>query len=164
MPIRVAPWEAISENDIVALKARGVPESQTMEYKRGCDLDDREQRFEFVKDVTAMANAAGGTIVYGVEEGEGEEQGFIVSFPGMSGSPGEFHERVDNLLQTSVDERIPGVLHRAVEREHGGFYYLVRIPSSLLAPHMIVMRTSNPRFHARGTGRAQARGGRRRCA
>ena len=46
-----------------------VPESLTLEFKESTSLDKTEsKRKELSKDVSAMANSAGGVIVYGVRE------------------------------------------------------------------------------------------------
>jgi hypothetical protein len=150
MPIRVRPFDQITAADINALMERRIREDRTIDYKLELAFTD-DGRFELLKDVTAMANSSGGTVVYGVREGEGDDSGILVATPGLAGSADDYHNRVGQLLQDCVDERIPGVLHRAVDRQDGGFYYLVRVPASHLAPHMIAARTTKPRFYARGT-------------
>jgi predicted HTH transcriptional regulator len=63
------PW-TWDETDIEKLINEPVPESLTLDYKRCAALDKRnpERRTELSKDVSAFANSAGGTLVYGVEE------------------------------------------------------------------------------------------------
>ncbi|MDN7745915.1 ATP-binding protein [Burkholderia multivorans] len=48
----------------------GTEEGISMEFKSGLTLNDLNNgtRSELVKDVTALANAAGGTIIYGIAE------------------------------------------------------------------------------------------------
>src|SRR5688500_15124950 len=57
---------SLAAGDIAALIENGVGESRTLEYKEqlpgGTDADKRE----FLADVSAMANTAGGVIVYGM--------------------------------------------------------------------------------------------------
>lgn len=51
--------------------ANAVQESPTLEFKRGAKLGTQnDQTSTLVKQVTGMANAGGGTIVYGVAEGD----------------------------------------------------------------------------------------------
>jgi hypothetical protein len=42
-----------------------------------------------------------------------------------------------------------GVLHRVVPREDGRFYYVVRVPASPLAPHMVTVGTHRSKFFLR---------------
>ena len=151
MPIRTLPFDEIAATHILELRERAVREDRTLDFKRQINWDD-DGKVEILKDVSAMANSAGGTIVYGVVEGEGDDSGVIVDLPGVQGaSADDFHNRIDQLLQDGLDERIPGVLHRAIDRPQGGFYYVIRVPPSHLAPHMITRKTSKPRFYYRGT-------------
>ena len=54
---------------IQSLIANGVEESQTLEYKASGALAKSDgKKAEITKDVSAMANAAGGTIIYGIKE------------------------------------------------------------------------------------------------
>lgn len=58
-----------SESDIQRLIADGTEETLTLEYKAADSLQkDDTRRAEITKDVSAMANSAGGVIIYGVRE------------------------------------------------------------------------------------------------
>ncbi len=50
------------------LIAAGVSESKTLEFKRDVPGRDNSARHEFLADVCALANAAGGDIVFGLDE------------------------------------------------------------------------------------------------
>ena len=55
--------------DINNLVETGIEENQTLEYKSAGALSKSEgKKTEITKDVSAMANAAGGTIIYGIKE------------------------------------------------------------------------------------------------
>lgn len=150
MPIRVAPFDSIDAALIATLRSQRVREDRTLDYKRDLNLVDRDAQSEFLKDVTAFANGSGGTLLYGVAEGEGEEQGLIVDLPGLElARPDDTHRLVDELLRHSVDERMMGVLHRAVPRPDQRFYYLVRVPPSPLAPHMVMLGKHKSKFFLR---------------
>jgi len=139
VPIRAMPFEAIDDAVIESLANLRVREDRTLDFKRALNLGSSEDQSEFLKDVTAFANGSGGTLLYGVSEGNGENEGLIVGFPGLElPQPDSTHQLIDNLLRSSVDERIIGVLHRSVPRKDGRYYYLVRVPPSQLAPHMVM--------------------------
>ena len=60
----VSQWDA---SDLQALI--GQEETSNLEFKRSDALDNTDgNKRELAKDVSAMANAAGGVIVYGIEE------------------------------------------------------------------------------------------------
>jgi predicted HTH transcriptional regulator len=65
------PWQWVEE-DLDALVVGGVQESLTLDYKSSASLDPRrpaeDKKRELSKDVSAFANSAGGTLVYGVAE------------------------------------------------------------------------------------------------
>ena len=60
-------------SEITALIEGRAQESATLEFKAGAALArERSGPAELVKDITALANAAGGRIVYGISEGKGD--------------------------------------------------------------------------------------------
>src|SRR5689334_4462699 len=135
MPIRTKPFDKIEAADIDALLARGAREDRTIDFKLILKLDTRDDYGEFLKDVTAFANAAGGTLLYGVREGQDQQEGVIVDLPGVDLKPDEVQRQIDMILRDGTDQRLVGVMHRAVPRDDGRFYYVVRVPPSPLAPH-----------------------------
>ncbi|MBD0694743.1 hypothetical protein BG452_17295 [Streptomyces sp. CBMA123] len=60
------PAGSVTEEMIVAAVAANVVESEDLDWKR--DVDEIKDAKEFAKDVAAMANTAGGLIVFGVGE------------------------------------------------------------------------------------------------
>jgi hypothetical protein len=150
MPIRVVPFESIDATFIETLKERRVREDRTLDFKRDLDLSSRDLQSEFLKDVTAFANSSGGTLLFGAEEGRGDDEGVIIAFPGLHLQPDETHRRIDNLLRDAIDERPMGVLHRAIPRPDGRYYYVVRVPPSPLAPHMVTTGKHSSKFFLRG--------------
>src|SRR5207245_5939253 len=61
------PYEWI-EADILDLVKDRADESLTLEFKACDSLRNKKWREELAKDVSAFANSAGGTIVYGIKE------------------------------------------------------------------------------------------------
>ena len=59
-----------TEAELQQLIADAVEESTTLEYKAAGSLDKRDpnRNLEITKDVSAMANAAGGILIYGIAE------------------------------------------------------------------------------------------------
>ena len=82
MSIRTKPFDQIDETDVQSLVDRGVQEDATIDFKQSASFlpapSDSVQRHEFLKDVTAFANAYGGMLVYGITEGRGAKKGVAV--------------------------------------------------------------------------------------
>lgn len=156
MPIRTLPFPRITNETLLEMKDREIPEDRTLDYKREIAMDtpsapSRAAKLSFVSDVTAMANAAGGTILYGAAEGVGDQRGRIVDLPGMDIEVDGLKLSLAQALRDSVQERLDGVEMHAVRVPNGNHCLLVRVPASSLAPHMITTQTSGPRFYQRGT-------------
>src|SRR4051812_3109173 len=62
---RLSEWTSA---DVERLVAHQVDEGQRLDYKRELHLSSRAEKAEAAKDVSGMANAIGGWILYGVAE------------------------------------------------------------------------------------------------
>jgi hypothetical protein len=150
MPIRTKPWSEVTLQDVEDLITREVLEDSTIEYKGQLDLATGDEKREFLKDVTAMANAVGGTIIYGGVEGKGDRRGLLIELKGQVLNRDEVHLQIMNLLRDALDERLDGVLFKALETSVEREYIVVlRIPASPLAPHRL--KSGGDQFFARGT-------------
>lgn len=114
-----------------------IPEGLYLDYKSAIpEPFDKNARREFLKDVTAFANSAGGHLIIGCEE---PEEGVAVSkqIVGLSGGA-ELAKSLEQLTITSVDPRISGTRFVAVDLENGKHCILVHVPPSMSRPHMVV--------------------------
>jgi hypothetical protein len=135
-----------NEQDISELQTRAVGESPFLEYKRDLDLS-HDGKVELLKDVSAMANADGGVTIYGVAQ---DESGAPSGLPGLTiQEPDKLQVQIAQVLMDGLDPPIPGVVHRAIPRTDGTWFYVIRVPASHLAPHMITIKTTKPRFYMR---------------
>ena len=136
----------IDHTEIESLKYRAVREGPQIEFKEMLQLN-HDGQFELLKDVSAMANSEGGVILYGVTQ---DDSGAPADMQGLElENVDELHNRIDLIINDNIDERIPGLRHRAVPRPDGKHYYLVQVPASYLAPHMVTMPSKRPRFYSR---------------
>jgi hypothetical protein len=142
-------FDAIEKADVEALFERGVAEGRTIEYKERLPSNDRKDQEDFLADVSAFANAAGGDLLFGVREKR--EQGKTTALPGaITGlkdlNPDQEKRRLEDLLQRGLEPAL-----RVQIRDISGFplgpVLLVRVPQSWAAPHML---TNHPRFYTRG--------------
>jgi hypothetical protein len=146
------PVEKIDKAVIESLVADSVPESRTLEYKERLPGKSEQDKHEFLADVTAIANASGGDLVYGIKEkrdtenkptGEPEEACGV----GLLNLDEEIR-RLENLLRNGIDPRISGLLCHRVDGFRDGPVIVYRIPKSWASPHMI---RSSSRFYSRTT-------------
>lgn len=140
------PWEW-TEEDILSLIHNKVGESTRLEYK-ACDALGKTDgiKKEISRDVSAFANSAGGTIIYGVIENSAHEpEKMDAGFDPSGDISGEWLEQVIN---STIERRISGVVINPVilnKTNPGKVIYVVYIPESNLAPHM----ASDDRFYRR---------------
>ena len=140
---------SLSAADIQQLVEDGVPEGRDLDYDeqlpKGTEDDKREFRF----DVSSFANAGGGIILYGIREKKEAD--------GPTGIPDKVIPltvnadtetlRLEHILRSHIDPRIPGVQVRFIEVENG-HVGVVRIPKSWLGLHL-VKHNDSYRFYFR---------------
>lgn len=126
--------DSIDENVISSLFKNNIEESISLDYKAAGSLSQADgKKNEIAKDVSAFANSAGGTIIYGIEEKDHRPDGF--SF--IDGR--EFtKEWLENVIQSRIQQRIQNI--RIVPIRFNGdikkTIYVVNIPESPFTPHM----------------------------
>lgn len=110
--------------DLQRLVAEGIPESLTLDYKASPALaKDSKARDELCKDVSALANSAGGQIIYGIEE---KDQKPVRVDEGNSGITREWIEQV---IDSNVQPRMLGLIITPIQLEKGHGYVLT-VPQS----------------------------------
>lgn len=141
------PLDLVDEAVLAELVANQVAEGRSLEFKRdlpgGADGDIKE----FLADVTSLANAQGGDLVFGISEQDGvasEIRGLTVE------NADSALLRLENILRDGVEPRLSGTRFRWVELAGGTSVLLVRVPSSLAAPHRVRFKNS-ARFYSRNS-------------
>lgn len=133
---KMRPAQDWTEADIQLLLNEQTPEELSLEYKAAGALKKNELcKREISKDVSAMANSAGGTIVYGVNERRATNGPIVLDAidPGVVSL-----EWIEQVIDSNIKRRIPGLtVHRIdVSSAPARCLYVVSVPSSVLAPHM----------------------------
>jgi len=137
------PWQWL-EKDVKTLIIEQRKEDLRLEYKRADALAKNEKnKEEIAKDVSAMANSAGGVIVYGIDEQK--KSNGPIRIDGIDSR--EFSvEWLEQVIDSRIQRRIDGVKVNSVTiAETGKLVYLVWVPQSLRAPHM----ASDHRYYKR---------------
>jgi len=124
---RPQDWD---ESDLLKLIADQVQESRTLDYKAcGALGKSNGKKDEISKDVSAFANSAGGTIVYGMIESGHLPDRLDVGF-----DPDDFsREWLEQVINSRVHPRIPGIVIRPVplvSTSPGRVAYVVCVPQS----------------------------------
>lgn len=137
-----------TEQDLEELVQLGVKEGLELEFKR-CDalrLDDKSKT-EVSKDVSAFANSAGGTIVYGIVERDHFPVAVDTGFDPAGKISKEWLEQVIN---SNIHRRIDGIRINVVDLKRGNdkrFAYVVVIPQSPRAAHQAADKRFYKRFN-----------------
>ena len=96
------------EVEIVALIKENEPENLQLEYKRSDALAKTDpKKHELSKDVSAMANSAGGTIIYGIDE-QKRTQGPIALDQGIDHAVIST-EWLEQVIDANIQRRIDGI-------------------------------------------------------
>jgi hypothetical protein len=140
------PWDW-DENDLLRLITDQVQESLTLDYKL-CDALQKTdgKKNEVSKDISAFANSAGGTIVYGMAENKHVPTDLDVGF-----DPNDItKEWLEQVINSRIQRRIDGIRINQIQlsgAKVGRVVYVVSIPQSTHAPHMAHDRRFYKRFN-----------------
>jgi hypothetical protein len=144
------PFNSIDKPSIDSLLTNEVREDRTLDYKESLPGNGREDRKEFLADVTAFANAAGGDMVFGVTEKRENNRptGIPEAVPGLVGINADAEIlRLENLIRDGVEPRINGLHMKAISGFSSGPVIVLRISKSWSSPHMTKLGDS--RFYSR---------------
>jgi hypothetical protein len=143
-------FDAIDKGRIEALVANEARENLTLEYKETLPGSGRDDKKEFLADISAFANASGGDIVYGVREKRegGRATGIPDKAVGLANINADAEiRRLESLIIVGIEPRISGIRIKAIDGFESGSVILLRIPKSFLSPHMLKLGDS--RFYSR---------------
>lgn len=143
--------DQVGEEALRSLERNEIPESIRLEFKRELNLATREAKREAAKDVSALANTAGGRILYGVEEKELQD-GSRVAGPIRPLTDGALEPTLSDVLVGSIHPRPRFVVRRGPVE--GGFVLVVEVYDSFGRDLHMVTGYGESRFyrrHSQGT-------------
>lgn len=133
---------SIGREHLDQLVVQRVPEGMDLEFKEALYGGADKDRREFLKDVTALANTAGGHLVIGVRE----DGGAAAALAPVTGSDADGEkQRLENMLLASVEPRLVGVQIREIPVDEG-YVLLLRVPRSWNPPHRVTFGGWNKYF------------------
>lgn len=136
--------ELATRERLKELLASQVHENLTIEYKRDLPGTSDVDKREFLADVSSFANASGGYLFYGIEEKDGIPNEIL----GLSCNVDLEIARLQELLRSSINPRIPNIHIFPVSGFRKGPVIVIEIAKSWIAPHMITYKNLS-RFYAR---------------
>lgn len=144
------PLDRIEAADILALVANQEEERRSMDFKRDRAGDTDSDKRELRADVTSFANSAGGDLIFGVDE----VGGVATAVPGLRGIDADKEIlRIEGILQSGVDPRVPGVELRKVVMTSGVAVIIVRVPRSWRSPHLVKVNEAFRMFGRNSAGK-----------
>jgi predicted HTH transcriptional regulator len=142
MKSHLLPWTAADIAELLTSRPR---EDRMIEYKRELSIDRGDDVKEFLADVSAFANTGGGTILFGIDEKNGEP----IGSPGIPIEDADkLVRRVESLIGDNLDPVLRGIHLDVITMEDGKQLLALRVPQSPAAPHMI--KKGSPKFYSRG--------------
>ncbi len=126
----------LNQNSLVKFLGAKIKEDLYLDYK--VDLSSSEKRKahkEFLKDVTAFANANGGNILIGVCE-PSEDLTIDKQLLGIANA-NEYSQDLERLTVSNIDPRISGLRIKVVPLSNNKSVIAIHIPPSLNRPHMV---------------------------
>jgi hypothetical protein len=137
-----ANLNALTPAHIEGLIESEVPESLSLDYKQQLPSDQKEEKREFLYDVAALANSAGGDLIYGIVERRADDDkatGVPDRLLGIQFANLQEEEiRLSNYIRDCIAPKLIGSVVRSV-RCSGGDALVVRVPASRGKPHMVTM-------------------------
>jgi hypothetical protein len=123
-------WTLADVHELVDGK---MPEGQRIDYKRELHLDTRSQKAELAKDVSGLANAQGGVLLFGVDEDDSDEPlpTAVTPLPSVG-----LQTRVENVLDSTL-EPVPDYGAASIPAGEDRVVIVVRVPAHRGAPVMV---------------------------
>ena len=138
-----------SIEDINALITAGVEECTTLEYKSDINTSNDKWKGEMAKDISAMANANGGAIIYGVKEFDEEEKRHIPSHITPIDTTKVSKETIAQVISSNISPKIKGLEINSLDVDMANpneVIYIVDIPQSHTAHQNLKTKQYHKRY------------------
>lgn len=141
--------DEITKDDLQALIDNEVLEKKTIEYKRLLPSNSDSDKKEFLADVTSLANASGGDLIFGIAQDN--TSGLPTELLGIEVTNVDTEKtRLDNLVRTGIQPRLPSVNIKEVPLENSRFCIVIRVSKSWISPHRVVLG-GHDKFYSRNS-------------
>lgn len=128
--------QSLDKESLFQFLAIKLPEGAQIDYKENISGDNPDKAHkEFLKDITAFANAHGGLLFFGVKEPSEDSSPQTQALGIPDGD--NIAKTLERVAASCVDPRIPGLLIKPVQIENNKHVIVIYIPASLIRPHMV---------------------------
>ncbi len=139
---------SISREVLDGLVENGAHESQFLDYKWNLILSNRDEKRDFLADVSAFANSDGGDILVGIRS----EAGVPVEITGIPNTSFDtLRLTIEQILEHGLSPRLTSVQVFPIPIGNDAIVLLIRVPKSWNAPHRV--EAGHERFYKRTSGR-----------
>ncbi|ACA55039.1 helix-turn-helix domain-containing protein [Clostridium botulinum] len=141
--------DEITQKDLEDLIENGVMEGKTIEYKRELNCSKDSDKKEFLADVSSFANAAGGYLIFGIEEDR--ETGLPKSLCGLEiDNIDEEIRKIESVIRGGISPKLPKLETKYIELDNNNIVLIIKVGRSWLSPHRIVFKGCD-KFFSRNT-------------
>lgn len=141
--------DEITEKDLQVLIDNAVVERKTIEYKQSLPSNSDSDKKEFLADVSSLANASGGDLIFGIIEDR--ETGAAKTLDGLTiANVDQEISRLESMIRDGIEPRILGVIFKSVILSNSKTALVLRIPKSWSSPHRVSFR-GHDKFYSRST-------------
>ena len=138
---------SITEEDVASLVRDAVPEGKTLDYKRDLKVGSDSEKKEFLADVSALANTAGGDLIVGLDEQGGVPIGVV----GIEvADPDKLRLQLEEIVRNGLKPRVPEFSPHFVALESGRYVVVLRVQQSWQRPHVVTYKGAF-RFYSRNS-------------
>ncbi len=138
-------FNKVDEQDLINLKNNSVQESKTIEYKKLLNISTKEDKMEFLADISSFSNTNGGDLIIGICE----KKGIPESIDGLDmDDPDKEINKLESLIRDGIEPNIVGLEIKSIKLTNSKNVLFIRIPKSWNLPHRIVYRGYD-KFYAR---------------
>jgi hypothetical protein len=150
MSLFATPFNLISLNDLQRLIDNGVTESRQLDYKQDAIGNTDNDKKEFLKDISAFANAQGGDLIIGMAAQDGVPVAPIAGVDTLD-ADAEI-QRLENIIRDSIEPRLIGYGIRSIALANGNHVLIVRVPRSWNPPHRLNFKGTTKFFTRNSNG------------
>ncbi|MGH2692434.1 MAG: AlbA family DNA-binding domain-containing protein [Actinomycetota bacterium] len=143
---RNKPIEDWTDSDLQVLVDTGRAEQRDVEYKQSMPSRTDRDRRETGADMSSFGNSSGGLLIYGIEAKDGIPQHVV----GLDEPADPFVLWLDQIAQTIVEPRLPGLRMQSISTADGKHCVVVRVPMSWNKPHAVKVNDAL-RFYSRNS-------------
>ncbi len=141
------PLSQVTADDLRGLVDGRVREGKSIDYKLELPGPRDEDKREFLADISSLANAGGGHLLFGVAEVDATP----TAFPGVS--PADMDQeilRLENMIRSGIEPRIPGVEMRPIVAPGASRVLVIHVRQSWSMPHRVSFR-DHAKFYGRNS-------------